>query len=204
MNLRVFLTFATCCLTLFCFAFTSYAWVITKELKKELAEKTTYVKKNPKDPEAQFELAVTQGYTNHLLEGMSSLKKVNDIDPQFKLEALEIYFNKVLEDPNDWKLRFRLAFIYYFNDRYPEAIRELNNVLIIDPYNVWAMGYLALLYGYMNEVDKAIAITKQALKVDSNVAALHLLLGEGYAKKGNGWGAFRERLEAVRLKSLGY
>ena len=200
--------FGTClALIVFCvlvLGLPSFGWVITKELKQELAQKTAAVKSNPKDPQAQFELAVTQGYTNHLIEGMASLKKVNELDPDFKSKALDLYFKKVVAEPNDWKLRFRMAFVYFFNDKKAEAIREMNNVLIIDPYNVWAMGYIALLYGYLGEIDKAIAITKQALKIDSNVAALHLLLGEGYAKKGDAWGAFRERVEAVRLKSLGY
>ena len=39
---------------------------------------------------------------------------------------------------------------------------------------------------------------------NSNVAALHLLLAEGYNRKGNKWNSFLEGLEAVRLKALGF
>ncbi len=186
------------------FAFSAQAWRITKELKKELAVKKAAVSKNPKDPAALFDLAITYGYTNHLISGMNTLKKIHESHPEFKKEVLPYYIGKVNEKPGDWRLRFRLAFAYYFNNKKKDAIREFKNVLIIDPYNVWAYGYLALIYGEEEKVDEAIAITKKGLKIDSNVAALHLLLAEGYYKKGNSWGGFAERMEALRLKTLGF
>lgn len=180
------------------------AWRITKELKKELAVKKAAVAKKPKDPAALFDLAITYSYTNHLIEGMSTLEKLGKLAPEYKTTALKTYIKKVTKKPGDWRLRFRLAFAYYFNGKKKDAIREFKNVLKIDPYNVWAYGYLGLLYGEMDEIDKAIKVTKQGLKIDSNVAALHLLLSEGYYKKGDSWNGFLERMEAVRLKTLGF
>jgi len=103
-----------------------------------------------------------------------------------------------------WKLRFRLAFVYFANGKKQDAIREFENVLVIDPYNVWAYGYLALIYGEMGDIDKGIELTKKGLSIDKNVAALHLLLSEGYYKKGDNWGGWAERFEALRLKAIGY
>ncbi|MFH1541633.1 MAG: hypothetical protein ABIE84_00890, partial [bacterium] len=180
------------------------AWRITPELAKERTQMEQRAKANPTDTQVQFELAITYGYTNNLIDGMNQLKKVNELDPTFKEKALPLYINKVNESPNDWRLRFRLAFAYYFNDRREEAIREFNNVLILDPYNVWAYGYIALLYGDLGEVDKAMATVRKGLAIDNRVAALHLLLGEGYIKKGDNWKGWFERMEAVRLKALGY
>jgi len=186
------------------FGFSAFAWRITPELEQELAQKKAAVRQNPNDPYAFFDLAITQAYTNNIFDGWNSLKKVNELDPTFKQKGLNFYVEKVTEKPADWRLRFRLAFAYYFNDRRKEAIRELDNVLKIDPYNVWAYGYMALIYGELGEIDKAMDITKNGLAVDSNVAALHLLLSEGYYKKGDAWKGFAERMEAVRLKALGY
>jgi len=180
------------------------AWRITKSLKKELAAKRAVVAKRPNDPAALFDLAITEAYTNHLIGGMNNLKKVNELDPKYKEKALTTYIEKVTEKPGDWKLRFRVAFAYYFNGQKKDAIREFKHVLKIDPYNVWAYGYLALIYGELGNVDKAIQVTKQGLKIDSNVAALHLLLSEGYYKKGDNWNGFLERMEALRLKALGF
>ena len=180
------------------------AWRITPELQQELNEKRAAVNKDPDSAAARVDLAVTQSYTNHLIDGMNSIKQIPKLNPGYKTKALDIYLKKVIADPGDWRLRFRLAFAYYFNDMNQDAIREFNNVLLIDPYNVWAYGYLALLYAEIGEVDKAMAVTKEGLAIDNNVAALHLLLAEGYYKKGNGWKGFLERMEALRLKALGY
>lgn len=182
----------------------SNAWRITSELKKEIAVKKAAVRKAPKDPHAHFDLAITYAYTNNIQDGWAELKKVNDLNPEFRTEALNLYIKKVTADPDDWRLRFRLAFAYYFNDKKKDAIRELQNVLLLDPYNVWAYGYIALIYGEMGDVDNAMVNVKKGLKIDSNVAALHLLLSEGYYKKGDSWKGFLERMEALRLRALGF
>ena len=185
-------------------SFPADAWRITPELQKELDQKRAAVRENPNDPAALFDLAIAYSYTNHIIDGMNTLKKIHEIDPEFKKVARKTYIEKVTENPNDWKLRFRLAFAYYANEDKEDAIRELYNVLILDPYNVWAYGYLALIYGEMGEIDKAMELTKKGLKIDNRVAALHLLLSEGYYKKGDSWKGFLERIEAFRLKALGY
>jgi tetratricopeptide (TPR) repeat protein len=182
----------------------AYAWRITPELQKELAAKQAAVKASPSDPDARFDLAITMAYTNNLQDGWTNLKKTVEIDPAYRQKGLDLYIRKVTEQPGDWRLRFRLAFAYYFNDRKKEAIRELDNVLKIDPYNVWAYGYAALIYGEIGEVDTAMSYTRRGLKIDSNVAALHALLAEGYNRKGDKWKGFAELMEALRLRALGY
>lgn len=182
----------------------SFAFRITPELQKELDQKMAAVKKNPKNPATRFDLAITQAYTNNLIDGMFTIRKIGELDLGYKHRALNEYIAKVKENPNDWKLRFRLAFVYYFNDKYQDAIREFENVLTLDPDNVFAYGYLALLEGGLGHVDTGIKLAKKGISIDSNVAALHLLLSEGYYKKGDSWGGLMERMEAVRLKALGY
>jgi len=186
------------------FGFSAYGWRITKELERELAAKQAAVRANPNDPDTRFDLAITMAYTNNLQDGWNNLKKTVELDPGYKKKGLNLYIKKVTENPGDWRLRFRLAFAYYFNDRKKDAIHELDNVLIIDPYNVWAYGYIALIYGELGETDTAMDYTRRGLKIDNNVAALHALLAEGYNRKGEKWNSFLEGLEALRLKALGY
>jgi tetratricopeptide (TPR) repeat protein len=181
-----------------------FGWRITPELEKELAVKKAAVRSNPTDPNTRFDLAITMAYSNNLQDGWANLKKTVELDPGFRKKGLEFYIKEVTNAPGDWRLRFRLAFAYYFNDNKRDAIRELDNVLIIDPYNVWAYGYISLIYGELNEIDRAMDYAKRGIKIDSNVAALHLLLAEGYNRKGNKWNSFLEGLEAVRLKALGF
>ncbi len=182
----------------------AFAWRITPELQKELDQTQAAVKSHPSDPDARFDLAITMAYTNNIQDGWNQLKKTVELDPNYRKKGLDLYLKKVTANPNDWRLRFRLAFAYYFNDKKTEAVRELDNVLILDPYNVWAYGYAALILGEMGRIDDALAYTRKGLKIDSNVAALHLLLSEGLYKKNDSWGGFVERMEALRLRALGY
>ncbi|PIS28557.1 hypothetical protein COT42_07565 [Candidatus Saganbacteria bacterium CG08_land_8_20_14_0_20_45_16] len=186
------------------FGLPSLAWRATPELEQEIAQKRATVVQNPNDPFANFDLAITYAYTNHIQDGWNKLKKAEELDHKFRQKGLALYISKVTADPQDWRLRFRLAFAYYFNEKKTDAIRELENVITLDPYNVWAYGYIALIYGELNNIDQAMAFTKKGLKIDSNVAALHLLLSEGYYKKGDSWRGLIERMEALRLKALGF
>lgn len=180
------------------------AWRADKALLQEIKDKKAQVAANPSSALDHFDLAITYAYTNHIQEGWDELKKVEALDPNFRKTGLKLYIDKVNQLPQDWKLRFRLAFAYYFNQEKVPAIRELDNVLILDPYNVWAYGYIALIYGEMNQTSKAMDYTKRGLKIDSNVAALHLLLAEGYNRQGNKWGTMAEGFEALRLRALGF
>jgi len=187
---------------------TAFAWSITKELRQELAEKKASVEANPSSPLAHFDLAITYAYTNQIEEGLEELKKVDKLDKDFAPVCLELYSKEAAAYPDDWKIKFRLAFAYYFNDKKIEAIEVLKQVADMepkkDPKKVWAYGYIGLIYGELDQVDKAIKWVKKAIKIDSNVAALHLLLAAGYSKKGWGWNAFWEGMEALRLRALGY
>jgi tetratricopeptide (TPR) repeat protein len=182
----------------------AHAWRVSEELQQELQQKQAAVEKAPNDAFARFDLAITYAYTNHIQNGWKELKEADALDPGFRKKGLDFYLKKVTQDPEDWRLRFRLAFAYYFNEEKEAAIRELKNVLIIDPYNVWAYGYISLIYGEMGKVDEAMEYTRKGLEVDNNVAALHLLLAEGYYKKGDSWQGFLERMQFLRLKALGY
>lgn len=186
------------------FSSSALAWRMTPELRKEVQQKEEALRKNPNDPFAKYDLAVTYSYSNKILEAWNELKTLPEMDPAFKAKALKYYADKVIEDPGDWKMRFRYAFALYFNDFKGESIQQFKYVLVSDPYNVWAYGYISLAYGDMNKIDKAIEWAKKGIKVDTLVAALHLLLSQGYYKKGDNWGGFREAAEALRLKALGY
>jgi tetratricopeptide (TPR) repeat protein len=184
------------------------AWEITKELQDEVNLKLASVEAAPNDPYTRFDLAITYAYTNKIQEGWEELKKVNELNKKFAPAALEMYTKQVQKTPNDWKLRFRLAFALYFNEKKMDAIKEMEYISNMepkeDPKRIWAYAYMSLIYGEEDKVSIAIDYAKKALKIDSNVAAIHMLLASGYSKKGKSWEAFWEGMEALRLKALGY
>jgi tetratricopeptide (TPR) repeat protein len=182
----------------------AYSFERTKELKDEISDKQWLVKVHPNDPQYHFELAITYAYSNMIEDGLNELKKVDEMDKTFAPKALKMYSKKARLFPNDWKIRFRYAFALYFNDKKTEAINEFKNIIKMQPKNVFAYGYIATIYGEMNDVDSAIDYSKKALAIDSNVAAIHLLLGSAYYKKGQSGLGFQETFEALRLRALGY
>jgi len=182
----------------------AHSFDLTKDLKDEIEDKQWLVKVHPNNPQYHFELAITYAYSNRIEDGLTELKKVNEIDKKFAPKALALYSKKMKLFPNDWKARFRYAFALYFNNKKKEAIKEFENIIKQDPNNIFSYGYIATIYGEMNEVDEAIDYAKKALEIDSNVAAIHLLLGAAYYKKGQAGLGFQETFEALRLRSLGY
>ena len=185
-------------------AYIAFSFQLTDDLKSEIEEKEWLVKVHPNDARAHFELAITYSYSNKIESGLNELKKVDKIDPKFAPKALKIYSKKARLFPNDWKIQFRYAFTLYFNNKKKEAIKVFENIIKMDPKNIFSYGYIATIYGEMNEVNLAIEYSKKALGIDSNVAAIHLLLGAAYYKNNQAVLGFQETFEALRLRALGY
>jgi len=58
---------------------------------------------------------------------------------------IEKYFKLVQDNRYDWRLRFRLAFAYYFGGYRHYAKSELRNISQIAPKNPWSYGYMAII-----------------------------------------------------------
>jgi tetratricopeptide (TPR) repeat protein len=184
--------------------YSAFSFELTKDLKSEIDENQWLVKVHPNNPQYHFELAITYAYSNRIEDGLNELKKVDEIDKTFAPKALQIYSKKARLFPDDWKVRFRYAFALYFNNKKKDAISEFEKIIKQDPKNAFSYGYIATIYGEMNDVDDAIDYAKKAIDIDSNVAAFHLLLGAAYYKKGRPGPGFQETFEALRLRALGY
>jgi tetratricopeptide (TPR) repeat protein len=180
------------------------SFVMTKDLKDEIDENQWLVKVHPDDPQTHFDLAISYAYSNMIEDGLNELKTVDKLDKDFAPKAVKIYGRKSRLFPDNWKMRFRYAFALYFNGKKTDAINEFQKIIKQDPKNVFSYGYIATIYGEMNQLDKAIDYAKQGIEVDSNVAAIHLLLGAGYYKKGDTSRGLAETMEALRLRALGY
>lgn len=192
--LLMFLVFTSCAL----------AWKITPELKDEIKKQEQVVRENPYNADAHFNLGMVYAYSNEIKKGWEELVKVNELDPKFSKFALKKYSRLVAKNPDDWRLRYRLAFSLRFTDQRDKAIEEFKIIQKLNPQEIFASGYIGLMLGEMNRVDEAIATIQEAVKKDNDVAALHLLLSEAYFRKGEKWKGASEAMEAIRLKTLGY
>lgn len=185
----------------------AYSWAMTQEYRNEISQKENAVSRSPNDPDAHFDLAITYAYTNKVEAGLNELKKTSTLVKDQKAYAKELitrYFDLVKKNPEDWKLRFRLGFAYYFGDYKKYAMDELQNVANVNPGNPWPYGYMAIIAAEDNKWNDGILYMKKAIAIDSNVAAFHLGLGQGYYKTGNSVKGFFETAEALRLRAIGY
>jgi tetratricopeptide (TPR) repeat protein len=191
----------------------AYAFKIDKDLAKEIADKKKAVEIKPNDPFSHFDLAISYAYANKIEEGWEELKKTND-----KLASGEVVYNsakdyavflidkfnkKLQQDPKDWRSRFRLAFALYFGDRKDEAIKQIEEIAKQDPKNIWAYGYMGVIYGEQGNYEKAIITVRKGLKIDSEVSSLHYALGQAFYKKGLAFNGFQEISKALQLKAMG-
>lgn len=157
-----------------------------------------YYQQNPDLPKAKFDFAMYCAYTGQVERGWDVLKQIS---PEYAATVIEEYEAKIKDDPGNWRYYFKLAFGYYFAHRKEDAVRYFDHVITLDPSNVWAMGYKALVMGDMGRVDEAVALTKAAINMEPNAAALHFLLAEGYRRQGNYFGAMAEMMIVGRLKT---
>ena len=161
--------------------------------------KAAYEKKV--DANTLFELSMAYAYSGLIEKGWGMLKRIPEYDKDYAPKVLAKYEPLTLQEPKEWRHHFKLAFAYYFKGDKKEAVNCFQTVLKLDPNNIWAMGFIALIYGEKERYDEAIALCKKALAIEPNAAAIHFLLGEAYRKTGNTMGFLSEIMTVGRIKA---
>ncbi len=148
-----------------------------------------------------FELAMSYAYSGLIEKGWGMLKRIPEHNDNYAPTALAKYGPLAKREPNEWRHPFKLAFAYYFKGDKQASIAQFEKVLAIDAKHIWAMGFIALIYGEQGHYDEAILLCKKALEIEPNATAIHFLLGEAYRKKGNTMGFLSEIMTVGRLKT---
>ncbi|MBT6121381.1 hypothetical protein HOH45_07965 [bacterium] len=136
---------------------------------------------NPTD-NTRFDLAMAYAYTGQIIKGWKLLKKVS---PEYAEVVVDMQSKLVKQEPEDWKHHFKLAFGQFFKGDKEIAQKSFLKVLELDPKNVWAMGYYALLEGEKGENSSAITWCKKALEIEPNATGIHFLKAEGHRRQGD-------------------
>lgn len=173
-------------------------------LKDDYYQAKELVKQKPDDAGANYQLAMTCGYTGKLEEGWGQLVKVNELDPNFKLTGTQVFEKQVRQDPDNWKYRFGLAFGYFVLELKPDAIKQFETILDMYPDHIWAMNYMAYVWADLGNPNRAIALWQMSNKLDPNVPATHFVLGQAYLRTNRYWKATEEIATAFKLRAQGY
>lgn len=182
------------------------------ELLKELAERKKIVAERPNDADARFELAMAMAYTGYLEEGWAELVKVNEIDKKYSEKVIKKYSSLLEKNPDDWKVRFRLAFGYYFDgflNKERELVQKKNAIeqfqAIVEKYpkNVWSYNYMGYVFADTGNIPRAILIWRKSISIDQTIPATHFVLGHAYLRTGRYVDGVSEIALAVRLRAMG-
>ena len=152
---------------------------------------------NPSSNEVVFDLAMSYAYSGQILKGWNLLKK---IPKSYAPTVIATYERLMTEDQTEWRYPFKCAFGYFFINKKHHAISLFETVISINPKQVWAYGFIALIYGEMGEVEKAIEWCHKGLAIEPNATAIHFLLGEGYRKQKKYFLALKQLLKVGRLQ----
>ena len=109
------------------------------------------------------------------------------------LQDLEIYKNK-----DNLLLLNYFAFSNIINKNYHDAVNLFEYIIKLDPNNLWAYNNAAAAAVEIEDYDKALNYTDQALSIQSNEYS-HLIKGIVYYNRGN---YIRALYQATRSRSL--
>lgn len=154
-----------------------------------------------KTADTLFELAMTYAYSGVIEKGWGVLRRIPEHDVDYASKVLVKYGALAKEEPHEWRHFFKLAFGYYFQGNKEEAVVQFQTVLRLEPKQIWAMGFIALIKGEQGDYDAAIAWAKRALAIEPDASAIHFLLGEAYRKQGNTMGFLSALMTVGRLKT---
>ena len=124
----------------------------------EIKQNINWTKKDPKSPDAYFELAMSYAFAGRVRKGWKNLEKVDKLDKSYAVKVVKKYSAIVQKEPYKWKNRFKLAFGYYFAKQKQNAINEFDKILKIKPKYLWALGYKALILGEMGQTEQTITL----------------------------------------------
>lgn len=178
----------------------TYGWYrIPSADLNEFYELKQIVIDNPESPTAHFELAMNYAYTGRVITGWDSLKRVNELDPDYSSKVIQFYEQKITQEPDRWHHYFKLAFGYYFTEQKDLAYDQFLTILELEPDNFWAMAYIALLEADKENYSATISWSKRALSYNNDLIAVHWLIAKAYKKKGRPFAAFGHRLRMMKL-----
>jgi TolB-like protein/DNA-binding winged helix-turn-helix (wHTH) protein len=136
-----------------------------------------------------------------LPKAYAAARKAVEIDPQsaeahaslglvlshgWNWAGAEAEFRRALElDPQYANAHHWYGDYLSIESRHDEALAEASRALKLDPLNLMISTWMALRYYQARDYSRAIEQGRNSVEQDSNFAAAHLLLGEGYVQTGS-------------------
>tara|TARA_Y100001970_G_C14181083_1_gene829879 strand:+ start:972 stop:1559 length:588 start_codon:yes stop_codon:yes gene_type:complete len=188
----------------FCYSFIvfslpifAFPYHVDEAILDEIIRHKSRYEAMPTSNEIMFDLAMSYAYSGQILKGWKLLKK---IPKDYAHTVIVTYEKRMKEDMNEWRYPFKCAFGYFFVGEKKQSISLFKRVIEINPRQVWGYGFIALVYGEMGEVEKAIEWCEKGLVIEPKATAIHFLLGEAYRKQRKYFLALKQLMIVGRLQ----
>jgi len=114
-------------------------------------------------------------------------------------EALRMYEQLSLTEPDSWDISYNLGYAYYLKGRLPEADRYLSRAVQIDASRPDGFFYLGLTKLKLGDIDAAAANVQRAVIIRPDAEHYHFALGVIFRLQGNLPGALSEFRQEIDL-----
>lgn len=139
----------------------------------------------PGELEVHLYLAVSYANLGMIREAAQEFRTIESAGyREFGQEVIRKNERVVKENPGDVLSLNMLAFAYYAFGDYKGSALCFEQLVRLDPKNVWVHHYLALSLSRIDELDRGIEVLRAALALDPSNEYTHLLLGLAYKEKG--------------------
>lgn len=138
------------------------------------------------DPQSFFWMAVAHANLGQLEESRAAFERWDKADPQRKTTKLLVNESRAMlaQDPRDLRGLNGLAFLAYAEGNYAEAIKYFQSVVSVDEQNPWPRCYLGFSLGKNGQVNEAVKVLEEGVRLFPDNQVLHFLLGMAYYRKG--------------------
>jgi tetratricopeptide (TPR) repeat protein len=180
------------------------AYVVAPDIAQEYISLRAAVHAHPDDPDLNFRYAICLSYVGKVEEGRAVLKQVKKLDADFAKTALPRYLRQLAEHPHDVKTKYRLGFLYYFNDQYDQALKIFDEVARQQPVgqlNAWALGYMGAIKGDQKKWGEGEKLVREALAIEPDAYGLHAALAAALKGQGRYLAAMGEFITALNKRS---
>ncbi|MGM0409790.1 MAG: tetratricopeptide repeat protein [Bacillota bacterium] len=172
--------------TLFIFSYSEKGYVIDWEnFKNENEMKLQEVNKKEDKVIIKYHIAISKANLGQVTESRKEFDEIEELIGKKRFKDLISPFIKEIDEIKNNILYLNYgAFYYLVFENNEKSAKYFEEIIKIEPENIWAINYLAANYIELNKINKAKKILKKADNIKSNKFS-NLLFAYIYYKEGD-------------------